>query len=440
MLDNRPCVYGCTRAMLSPARRRIVAQDLRFALWPPSVVLTLAAIVLAWVVAHTSSDRATTVLVVPHFSTNSALIALSAIATGMLAFTGLVSAVILLALQFGAGQFSPRLLRWLVGRSVAKWALGVSVAAFVYTLLVIGGISSAPSTSRVPSLAVEVSIILVFAAIGTSLYLLHATTQTLRVARIATLVARQGAHVIETMYPERADAEEPTQSGLPGGDPFIVRWTGGSGVVAGVENDALLTIAQRDGLVVQVIPGVGDGVEEGAELLRIWGPVGADPVALRNAVVVGDERMFDQDPMFALRILVDIAIRALSPAVNDPTTATQCLHRIEALLVLLSTRRLDVGVVRDDAGVPRLVLPSPTWNDFIDLGLAEIRRAGAGQYQTVRRLRALLDKLGTLCPPSRQAAIERHRLELDELVDATFMLPHDHAFARRPDAQGIGGL
>ena len=174
--------------------------------------------------------------------------------------------------------------------------------------------------------------------------------------------------------------------------------------------------------------------------LRIWGPVGADPVALRNAVVVGDERMFDQDPMFALRILVDIAIRALSPAVNDPTTATQCLHRIEALLVLLSTRRLDVGVVRDNAGVPRLVLPSPTWNDFIDLGLAEIRRAGAGQYETVRRLRALLDKLGTLCPPSRQAAIERHRLELDELVDATYVLPHDHAFARRPDAQGIGGL
>ena len=102
--------------MMSPARRRIFRQNVRYAIWPPSVALTVVAILLAEIVTHTSSSAAQEVVIGPRFSTTTALIALSAIATGMLAFTGLVAAVILLALQFGASQFSPRLLRWLVGR------------------------------------------------------------------------------------------------------------------------------------------------------------------------------------------------------------------------------------------------------------------------------------------------------------------------------------
>ena len=426
--------------MMSPARRRIFGQNVRYAIWPPSVALTVVAILLAEIVTHTSSSAAQEVVIGPRFSTTTALIALSAIATGMLAFTGLVAAVILLALQFGASQFSPRLLRWLVGRSPAKWALGVSIAAFVYTLLVIGGISSDRAGSRIPDLAVDVSILLVFAAIATSLYLLHATAQTLRVARVAALVARQGVSVITATYPDRAEPDCPPHlAELPRGDPFTVTWIGPSGVVAGIETRALLAAATRDDLIVQVMPAVGDGIEEGAELLRIWGPGGEERSALRNAVVVGDERVFDQDPMFALRVLVDIAIRALSPAVNDPTTSTQCLHRIESLLVVLGSRRLETSAVHDQQGALRLIVPAPTWDDFVDLALVEIRSAGADQPQVTRRQRALLDRLTTLCPPGRQPTIARHRLELDEIVETVFTLPHQRAFANRADAQGIGG-
>jgi hypothetical protein len=169
-------------------------------------------------------------------------------------------------------------------------------------------------------------------------------------------------------------------------------------VVAGIETRALLAAATRDDLIVQVMPAVGDGIEEGAELLRIWGPGGEERSALRNAVVVGDERVFDQDPMFALRVLVDIAIRALSSAVNDPTTSTQCLHRIESLLVVLGSRRLETSAVHDHEGALRLIVPAPTWDDFVDLALVEIRSAGADQPQVTRRQRALLDRLTTLCP------------------------------------------
>ncbi len=171
--------------------------------------------------------------------------------------------------------------------------------------------------------------------------------------------------------------------------------------------------------------------------MRVWGS--GSTSALTGTVVVSDERTFAQDPMFAFRILVDVAIRALSPAVNDPTTATQCLHRIEALLISVGNRALEADTQRDAAGTIRLVVPSPSWDDYLDLALSEIRRAGDGQFQVVRRLRALLDRLERSCPEIRHAAIARHRVALDEVVSAQFPLDADRRFASVPDAQGIGG-
>ena len=112
---------------------------------------------------------------------------------------------------------------------------------------------------------------------------------------------------------------------------------------------------------------------------------------------MGDERTLDDDPAFAFRMMVDVAIKALSPAVNDPTTAVQALDRIEDLLRYAAAKHLSVGVVTDATGVMRLVYPTPTWEDLVELALDEIRAFGAGQYQVARRLRALLDALTLTC-------------------------------------------
>ena len=185
---------------------------------------------------HTSGSAAQEVVVGPRFSSNTALIALSAIATGMLAFTGLVAAVILLALQFGASQFSPRLLRWLVGRSPAKWALGVSIAAFVYTLLVIGGISSERAGSRIPDLAVESR-----SCSCSPRSPRRSTSSTPRPRRCASPALPRSSpgrrvSVISATYPDRAEPDCPPHlAEPPRGDPFTVTWIGPSGVVAGIE-------------------------------------------------------------------------------------------------------------------------------------------------------------------------------------------------------------
>jgi uncharacterized membrane protein len=142
-------------------------------------------------------------------------------------------------------------------------------------------------------------------------------------------------------------------------------------------------------------------------------------------------------PAFAFRMLVDVAIKALSPAVNDPTTAVQSLDRIEGLLHYAAAKHLSTGIFTDRHGAVRLVYPAPTWEDLVELALDEIRAFGAGQYQVVRRLRALLDALIADVPERRQPALLKQRSLLDDAVAAAIP-PSQRADALVADRQGIG--
>src|SRR6185503_14996696 len=136
---------------------------------------------------------------------------------------------------------------------------------------------------------------------------------------------------------------------------------------------------------IEVVSPVGDTVGEGIVLLRVYGGRTAiDEHALRKAFILGDERTFEQDPKYAIFLLVDIAIRALSPAVNDPATAVQALDQIEDLLLRLGRRRLETGSFTDPDYTLRLVVPFPTWEDLLTLALEEIRHYGASSVQVMR--------------------------------------------------------
>jgi uncharacterized membrane protein len=156
-----------------------------------------------------------------------------------------------------------------------------------------------------------------------------------------------------------------------------------------------------------------------AELLRVHGGR-VDPAALTAQVRVADERTIEQDPAFAMRIVVDTAIRALSPAVNDPTTGVQALDVLEVMVRELSGHDLEVSLARDGAGDVRLAWRSPSWEDVLDLAFEEIRYYGADSVQICRRLRAVLEDLLTSTPDVRHAAIHTHLRRLDATVLGQF--------------------
>jgi uncharacterized membrane protein len=154
--------------------------------------------------------------------------------------------------------------------------------------------------------------------------------------------------------------------------------------------------------------------------------------------VVARQRTIDQDPAFGLRMLVDIAIRGLSPAVNDPTTAVQALDRIETLLLEIHRRRPGPAVVADENGTPRGLVPAPRWEQYLDLGLTEIRQYGAGSIQVARRLRAMYDHLLEVVGEAGRERIELERRLLDEELAVSFPDRDERGIASRPDRLGLG--
>jgi uncharacterized membrane protein len=138
--------------------------------------------------------------------------------------------------------------------------------------------------------------------------------------------------------------------------------------------------------------------------------------SLLGSAAFGDERSFRQDPSFSIRVLVDIAIRALSPAVNDPTTAIEALGRIGDLLAMIGTRRLPDGILRDDGGDVRFLYRTPSWANYLSLSFTEIRIYGADNPLVADELRHMLDELRGLVHPSRIHALDQQVALLEEAV------------------------
>ena len=158
----------------------------------------------------------------------------------------------------------------------------------------------------------------------------------------------------------------------------------------------------------------------------------------QRVLVLAPQRTIDQDPAFGLRMLVDIAIRGLPPAVNDPTTAVQALDRIETLLLEIHRRRPGPAVVADENGTPRGLVPAPRWEQYLDLGLTEIRQYGAGSIQVARRLRAMYDHLLEVVGEAGRERIELERRLLDEELAVSFPDRDERGIASRPDRLGLG--
>ena len=195
---------------------------------------------------------------------------------------------------------------------------------------------------------------------------------------------------------------------------------------------------QADGMI-EFVPQVGDFVASTNHCSVCTAAPAPSTTTLREAVVLGTERTMEQDPTFAFRILVDIAIKALSPAINDPTTAVLAIDQLHRLLRLVGLRHLRGEELRDEAGELRLVFRTPNWEDFVHLACTEIRHCGAGSIQVMRRMRSMLENLMQTLPPHRHAELRQQLELLDRTVEGHYEFPEDRALAHIADPQGLGG-
>lgn len=219
-----------------------------------------------------------------------------------------------------------------------------------------------------------------------------------------------------------------------------VEHRGTSGIVLAVDIQTLVALARHHQGIVEFLPHVGDCVATEEPLFVLHGGAMAiDDRAMRSAVAFGPERTLEQDPMFAFRIIVDIALKALSPAINDPTTAVLALDQVHRLLRVAGQRKLRGEVVSDNDGKARVVFPTPNREDYVQVACYEIRACGANNLQVARRMRAMLENLRRALPEHRRAALEKELELLDWAIHKHFNRPEELALARIPDLQGLGG-
>ena len=352
------------------------------------------------------------------FGTDAARGVLGSLAGGMITFTGFVFSILLLAVQFGSSQFSPRMLRRFLRDPTTKIALGIFMATFIYSLLVLRVVGTAANEDFVPDNSISVALLLLLLSMLMFLRLISRTTQGLRVAAVLRDLGHDARKTVDRVYPEPVGAGEQEgarDDGLEtGGAARTVAHEGEAGVLQSVDFEGLVAKATAAGGTIELVPRVGDLLVPGAPLFRLRGDGGEiEQGRLRGAVAIGDERTMRQDPAFAFRLIADISSKALSPGVNDPTTAIQALDQIELLLRQVGSRRLTPGVARDEAGVVRFRYPAPSWEDYVSLALDETRQYGESSVQVTRRLRALLEDLRAAVPEPRRAALDAQLALLD---------------------------
>jgi uncharacterized membrane protein len=373
-----------------------------------------------------------------NFENDTARTFYSAVAGGMIAFTGLVVSIAVVVVQFGASQYTPRLVSRFRRDPIVKHALGAFIAPAIFSLVSLGSIGRNGATV-VPSVAITVALALLIGAVLAFYGLVGRLLDLLRPRRIVGQIVDDAARAIRETYPFALRDAPPPAAAEHAPVTTVVRHEGRPGVVSAFDRARLVRAATAAGAVIEVRFGIGGYVPAGADLFAVCGGRGGvDRAELRKGVILAEERTFTQDPAFALRAIVDIALRALSPAVNDPTTAVQALDGIEALLIEFAARHLERGRISGEDGALRLVYPNMVWEDMLDLSLTEIRHYGADTPQIARRLRALLLGLAEHAPPARRAPLDDHLARLDAAVHAAYPDPLERAYAETPDPLGIG--
>jgi uncharacterized membrane protein len=358
-------------------------------------------------------------------NTDTVVTVTTVISSSMLAFLAVVFSVTLVALQLASQQFSPRVVRTFERSGMTKVTLSLFMATFVFSMVLLSAELRA-ARQQVTLVSVMVAVLLVFASLIVFVAFLRAVLIMLRVAYTISDIADETRQAIQRHFPAEdgyvlCQAEplgEPDQVigyGRPPRRLFATRYA--QGVLQATETVHLVQIARRHGCVLRVIPRHGDYVIQGDPLVEVYGASGLEADGVLAAFHVGPERTVTQDPAYGLRILVDVALQALSPAVNAPTTATQVIYRLTDLLAVIAQKPAPTGLLADHEGQLRVVRPTYTWEDHVDLAFDEIRFYGIDQPQTRRQLSRALDYLLDMAPEACRPALERQKRLLLQVME-----------------------
>lgn len=354
-------------------------------------------------------------------SPQSARAVLTTVATSTLTLAGLLFSITMLVLQLSSSQYSPRVLRTFLADRNSHLTLAAFVGTFTYSIVVLRGVGS--NGSATPSVATTLDLLLGLGTIAVFVQFISHITGRIRISSIVASVGAETVRAVDRLADDPGRAVAP----LVPSDAGRVVTAADSGVLVYVRVDRLAHLTRRHRGRVAIPHRVGDFVIRGDPLAEVWGLPESEDDAVRRAVCLGVEREVTDDPAYGVRQLTDIAERALSPSLNDPTTAVECVNRLHEVLRGLGEVEIPTGHYADDAGVVRVSVGVRGWEDHLEM-LGELVRHATSEPRVLAALEVLVRDL-------LDRADDEARPGLAELL----ALVSGFRAERRTEAPGAGG-
>lgn len=336
---------------------------------------------------------------------------LSAIATSMATVAGVVFSITIVALSLSSTQYSPRVLRNFMRDRPTQVVLGVFVGIFAYCLIVLRTIRGGDEGGFIPSLAVLGGLGLAFVGIAVLIFFIHHVAVSIQASTILHNIGRDTAEAIDRLFPQELGASARADVGeirLP--EQWHPVLAPRHGYVASVDTDTLLSAACECDRLIRLRVAAGAYVSKGNPLMEVGGdspPTSDECDRLRGCVDIARQRTVEQDPGYGLQQLVDVALRALSPGINDPTTAAMCVDQMGSLLARLARRHMPEPFRFHD-GKLRVIAPAPDFGALCDLALRPVVRHARLDLQVIGRVVDALEGIAAAaCTRERRRALER---------------------------------
>ncbi len=366
---------------------------------------------------------------------------LAAIAGSMITVAGVTFSITMVAVTQASSQYTPRILRNFMRDRANQIVLGIFVGVFAYCLVVLRTIRGGDGLTFVPSLAVLLGVLLAILGIAVLIFFVHHIATTLQASEIIARIARETVEVVDRLFPEELgeEAARTERAALLAAVPAD-RWRDvlarSTGYIQRVDGKGLMRVAREGGLVIRLEREIGEFVIAGLPVASLAphpdsppaaGHEGERPAeeAVASRFTISRYRTIDQDALFGVRQLVDIALKALSPGINDMTTASTCVDYLGAILVRTASRRVD-SPYRSDDGVLRVAAAGPTFESLVQTAFDEVRQHAAGNVSVLVRQLETLEIVGriTRSTTRREVLLEQIAL-IEETGNRTVASAHD---------------
>ena len=410
-------------------------QHLKESLWFYPVIGAILGPLLA--LLSQQADTSATVPAAWRYAPSTASAVLTTIVGATVGLTGFVVTVTVLAIQMATGTFSARYMRIWYRDPLLKAVLAALIGTLTFSFSLLRQVGS----KQVPNIGVTAAGVLVALSLIVFLLFFDRFIHGLRPVAVANVVGQIARRSFRSLAPAEADAGA-ASAGIAAGDPVLVVSSRGDGAIQAIDVRGLVTWASKHDRLLALRAAVGDFVITGQPVIAVLGGTVPDNTSrrLRGMIALGVERTFEQDPAFSIRIMADVAVKALSAAINDPTSAVQTLDHLENVLRLIGSAPLHERLTFPDRdGTPRLVMPGRTWEEYLTLAVTEIREYGSSALQVMRRLRAMLETLRESVRPEYRPAVDAELARLVATVATGFAGSVDKDLASAGDRQGIGG-